>query len=220
LAALSAIALAVFPFLGWLPSEKRQPGAIAPAPAPGGWSWVAVMGLLAQAIWFGAPGAFWTFVEQVATDKGVATDTAEMAVSVGELVGLIGGAVAAWLGNRFGRLKPIIVATAGMIASAIVYQLCDGAVGLAIFLASFYSFWNYGTVYQMSFVTELDASGRTAVAMPAAQVFGLSFGPYVAGRLILGHGDGAVTVSTIGFALTGLALYFVCFARLRKAAFA
>jgi len=56
--------------------------------------------------------------------------------------------------------------------------------------------------------------------MPAAQVFGLSFGPYVAGRLILGHGDGAVTVSTVVFAMTGLGLYLVCFARLRRAAFA
>jgi len=59
-----------------------------------------------------------------------------------------------------------------------------------------------------------------AVAMPAAQVFGLSFGPYVAGRLILDHGDGAFTGSTIAFALSGLALYLVCFARLRRAAFA
>lgn len=222
LAALSAIALVVFPFLGWLPRpEKAQPAAVAaPAVTPGGWNWIGIIGLLAQAVWFGAPGAFWTFVEQVATDKGVPTGTAEMAVSFGELTGLLGCVVAALLGNRLGRLKPIVVATAGMIVAAIVYQRCDGPIGLAAFLTIFYAFWNYGTVYQMSFVTELDASGRTAVAMPAAQVFGLSFGPYVAGRLILGHGDGAVTVSTIVFAMTGLGLYFVCFARLRRAAFA
>jgi predicted MFS family arabinose efflux permease len=222
ISALVGIALVVFPFLGWLtPSEKAQPDAVAaPVGAPGGWNWVGILGLLAQAVWFGAPGAFWTFVEQVATDKGVPGGTAEMAVSFGELTGLLGCVVAALLGNRLGRLKPIVVATAGMIMPAIVYQSSDGAVALAAFLAIFYGFWNYGTVYQMSFVTELDASGRTAVAMPAAQVFGLSFGPYVAGRLILDHGDGAVTASTIVFALTGLGLYFICFARLRRAAFA
>jgi hypothetical protein len=54
--------------------------------------------------------------------------------------------------------------------------------------------------------------------MPAADVFGLSFGPYLAGQLIIGHGDGGVTTATVGFALTGLALYFVCFARLRRMA--
>ena len=105
-----------------------------------------------------------------------------------------------------------------MIVSAIIYQYCEGVVWLGLLLAIFYCFWNYGTVYQMSFITELDASGRAAVAMPAAQVFGLSFGPYVAGRLILDHGDGAVTASTIVFALTGLGLYLICFARLRRTA--
>jgi DHA1 family inner membrane transport protein len=221
IAGLVGIALAVFPFLGWLtPPEATQTAGVEPVSASGGWNWVGIIGLLAQAVWFGAPGAFWTFVEQVATDKGVPTGTAEMAVSFGEMTGLLGCVVAAFLGNRLGRLKPIVVATAGMIAAAIVYQRSDSAVGLAAFLTIFYAFWNYGTVYQMSFVTELDSSGRTAVAMPAAQVFGLSFGPYVAGRLILGHGDGAVTASTIGFALSGLALYLVCFARLRRTAFA
>jgi predicted MFS family arabinose efflux permease len=216
---LVGIALAVLPFLSWVTPDTAQPKAVSVA-APGGWNWVGIIGLLAQAVWFGAPGAFWTFVEQVATDKGVPSGTAEMVVSFGELTGLLGCVVAALLGNRLGRLKPIVVATAGMIMAAIVYQLSDGAVALAAFLAIFYSFWNYGTVYQMSFITELDASGRTAVAMPAAQVFGLSFGPYVAGRLILDHGDGAVTASTIVFALTGLGLYLICFARLRRTAFA
>lgn len=72
----------------------------------------------------------------------------------------------------------------------------------------------------MSFVSELDSTGHVDVMMPAAEVFGLSFGPFCAGRLMVSHGDGAVTVSTIAFAVTGLALYLVCFARQRKSAFA
>jgi len=137
ISALAGIALVVLPFLGWLPApvDPRSAGRRASAAVPGGWNWVAIIGLVAQAVWFGAPGAFWTFVEQVATDKGVPTATAEMAVSFGELTGLLGCVAAAWLGNGLGRLRPIVVATAGMIVSAIVYQLCDGAVGLAALLA-------------------------------------------------------------------------------------
>jgi hypothetical protein len=55
--------------------------------------------------------------------------------------------------------------------------------------------------------------------VPAAQVFGLSFGPYVVGELMLRHGDGAVTQSTIAFAFGGLALYLICFARARRGPF-
>jgi predicted MFS family arabinose efflux permease len=219
LSALAVIALAVPPFLGWLSApEKPRPVAAVTRTPPRDWNWVAIIGLAAQGIWFGAPGAFWSFVEQIATDKGVPNETAELALSVGELTGLLGCVAAAVLGNRLGRLKPITISTLGMIVSAIIYQYCEGVVWLGLLLAIFYCFWNYGTVYQLSFVSQLDPSGRVAVMMPAADVFGLSFGPYLAGQLIIGHGDGGVTTATVGFALTGLALYFVCFARLRRMA--
>jgi hypothetical protein len=59
------------------------------------------------------------------------------------------------------RLKPIIISTVGMIVSAIIYQYCEGVVWLGLLLAIFYCFWNYGTVYQLSFVSQLDPSGRS-----------------------------------------------------------
>lgn len=219
---LAVVALAIFPFVGWLsPRENSEPAALAPPSTKRRvWNWVAIIGLFAQGFWFAAPGAFWTFVEQVATDKGLPTPTAEFAISIGELAGLGGCIVAAWQGDRLGRMGPIIGATLGLILPAVAYQLCDGAFGLGLFLSLFYCFWNYGCVYQMSFVSGLDASGRAAVMMPAAQVFGLSFGPYCAGELIVTHGDAAVTVSTVAFAAIGLALYLVCFARVRGAALA
>jgi hypothetical protein len=172
--------------------------------------------LVAHAVWFGAPGAFWTFVEQVAMDKGVATNTAEVAVSIAELVGLAGTVAAAGLGDRFGKLRPIALATAIMILSAIAYGQSSAILGLGVCLAIFYAFWNYGTVYQMSFVSDLDTAGRSAVVMPATEVFGLSFGPYVTGHLMVSHGDGAVTATTVVFALGGLALFLICFAGMRR----
>jgi hypothetical protein len=104
-----------------------------------------------------------------------------------------------------------------MSLAAIAYQYCDGVVGLALFLSIFYGFWNYGTVYQMGFVTALDRTGHAAVMMPAAQVFGLSVGPFCAGRLMLTQGDAAITALTVLFAMSGLAISLACFARLRRA---
>jgi len=216
LTGLVAVAALVLPLLGQVPSFAPAEEAGAPAGADRRVMGVVLLGLVAQAIWYGAPGAFWTFVEQVATDKGVPTGVAELAVSVGEMAGLAGGVAAALQGSRWGRLFPLVGATFGMILSAILYGFSAGAAALSLFLAIFYSFWNYGTVYQMAFLSELDTSGKAAVMMPAAQVFGLSFGPYVAGALMVRHGDGAVTQSTIAFALSGLALYLVCFMRARR----
>jgi predicted MFS family arabinose efflux permease len=209
-------AVAVLAFIGWLPSLKQpRPPSVRRGIRPK-LNVAAIVALAAQVVWFASPGAFWAFAEQVATDKGVSTDSAEIAVSIGEFVGLAGAVLAAGLGGRLGRMKPIAVATAGTILSAIAYNYCDGVTGLAVFLSLYYIFWDYGTVYQMSFISGLDSTGRAAVVMPAAQVIGQSIGPFCAGSFMVLHGDGAVTASTIGFALVGLALYLAAFAFLRR----
>ena len=214
LAGLVAIAVFVLPFIGYIRPRPIVAGTAPTTPIRG----LGLIGLalVAHAVWFGAPGAFWTFVEQVAIDKGVATNPAEVAVSIAELVGLAGTIAAAGLGGRFGKLRPIALATGFMILSSIAYQQSSAILGLGLCLAIFYVFWNYGTVYQMSFVSDLDPAGRSAVVMPATEVFGLSFGPYVTGHLMVSHGDGAVTVTTVIFALGGLALFLICFAQLRR----
>jgi predicted MFS family arabinose efflux permease len=211
LAPLILIALAVAPFTGWAPADAAGFNAAAGTAGRRPRNRSALLALVAQALWFGAPGAFWTFAEQVATDKGVPTATAELALSVGELASLVGSVLAAWVGDRWGRLGPIAGASFGMAASAIVYQYSAGAAMLGLVLSIFYGLWNFGTVYQMSLVSELDRTGRAAMVIPAAQVFGQSVGPFCAGRLMLDSGDPAVTLTSILFAAAGLCLYLVCY---------
>jgi DHA1 family inner membrane transport protein len=223
LAPLILIAVAILPFMDRSrPRPRPRPQVVGVAAKPSipaerrSIDWLAMLALVAQMIWFAAPGAFWTFAEQVAIDKGASTGTAELALSLSQLVGLLGSVVAAMVGDRWGRLRPIIVGTIGMAVSAVVYQFCDGEVGLVLFLSTFYFFWNYAVVYQMSFIAYFDHAGRYTIMMPAAQVFGLSIGPLCAGRLILSNGDSAVTLSTLVFAAAGLGLYLICFSYLRR----
>jgi predicted MFS family arabinose efflux permease len=217
LAPLIAIALATVPFVGWFSPVRTPAAGTAESRRPRGKNGLVILALTAQAVWFGAPGAFWTFAEQVATDKGVAAGSAELALSVGELTSLLGSLLAALVGDRWGRLGPISAATAGMVLTAVLYQLCrtPWEVGLGLF--AFYSLWNYGTVYQMSLVSSLDEGGKLAVVMPAAQVFGLSIGPLVAGNWMARNGDAAVAMATATFAALGVALYAVTSYRVRQA---
>jgi predicted MFS family arabinose efflux permease len=218
LLAMIAMALAIVPFVGWTSALAGAAGTEAERSRGGGIGPSALIALAAQALWFGAPGAFWTFAEQVATDKGMTNHAAEVILSIGELVALVGCTAAAALGDRLGRIVPITCASAGLAISAIVFAGSAGTIVMAVCLAVFYTFWNYGVVYQMSFVTQLDTSGNAAVVMPAVQVIGLSVGPFVAGWLITAHGDGAVTASTLSFIAAGLALYVVALVRFRRPA--
>jgi predicted MFS family arabinose efflux permease len=163
-----------------------------------------MLALLAQTLWFGAPGAFWTFAEQVALDKGFDSGTAELALSIGEFASLVGSLVAVVLGHRLGRLFPVIASSAGMVISAALYFKGSTVAELALLLSVFYGLWNYGAVYHMSFVTALDFSGRFSVMMPAAQVFGISLGCMTAGRLMALSGDGALVSATATFAVSGI----------------
>lgn len=212
LAPLIGIAVAIVPFIGLLSWVSPERTLLASAPVPpraaGG---LAVLALCAQALWFAAPGAFWTFAEKIATDNGIPSRTEEVALSISVVTSLSGCLVAVWLGDRWGRLMPIVGATVGMILSAVLYQIVHGIISLGLLLSLFYALWNYGTVYQLSFVSSLDRSGRAAVMMPAAQVFGLSVGPFCTGWLMADSGDWAVAITTTAFAALGLALYLVCF---------
>ena len=209
LAPLIGITLIVLPLLGRF-SVVRAPsvvtGALRGARNKNG---LVILALTAQAVWFGAPGAFWTFAEHVATDKGVTPGSTELALSIGELASLFGSLLAALLGNRWGRLGPITAATAGMVLTAALYQLCRTPFEVGLVLCAFYGLWNYGVVYQMSLVASLDEGGNLAVVMPAAQVFGLSIGPFVAGNWMAKSGDVAVAMSTAVFAALGVALYLI-----------
>ena len=211
LVALGVVALCVLPFVDWrgLPATTA-PGDIG-SKTGCAWSRVALLGLLAQAVWFVSPGAFWAFVEQAAVDKGISNTSIELALSLAEITGLLGCVAAAWFGDRFGRLGPILMATVGMAVTTMLYQAVAGIWLLAVLLAIYYALWNYSTVYQYSFVAGLDATGRAAVAMPAANVFGMSVGPYLAGHLMLAHGDEAITIVSVTFAALGLMLYGLCF---------
>jgi DHA1 family inner membrane transport protein len=197
LLALIAMAVVIIPFAGWSTLAAAPRTAERGARVRGGIS-AAAIALVGQALWFAAPGAFWTFAEQVATDKGLTNQTAEFLLSI--------------LADRLGRIIPIAFASLGLVASAVVFGASGGTIVLAACLAVFYAFWNYGAVYQMSFVTQLDRTGDAGVIMPAVQVIGMSAGPFATGFLITAHGDSAVTGATLGFTAAGLALCVIAFA--------
>ena len=212
LAPLIGVALAIVPFIGSLSSTPPERALRASGPVPErNADGLALFALFAQALWFAAPGAFWTFAEKIATDNGIPNRAVEAALSLSVVASLAGCLVAVWLRDRWGRLMPIAAATVGIILSAVLYQIAHGINSLELLLSLFYALWNYGTVYQLSFVSSLDRSGRIAVMMPAAQVFGLSIGPLCAGSLMAGSGDWAVAITTAAFAALGLALYSACF---------
>ena len=208
---LAAIALAVLPALRWMPFPTPRIAEATDRPvARGGAGWRALIAVVAMAVWFGAPGGFWTFADAAAASRQVAAADIDTALAIGNAVGLLGSVLAAWQGNRWGRAVPILAGTVGLCLSVVAFHRSVEVAALAATLAAFNIFWNYATVYQMALVVALDRTGRATAAISAAQVFGFAAGGFVSGFAIVAAGYSALTAMVAVFALAGLLIYSLC----------
>jgi predicted MFS family arabinose efflux permease len=209
---LAAIALAVLPVLRWMPVATALAAEAADrqsAPATDGWR--ALLAVIAMAVWFGAPGGFWTFADAAAASRQVSPGDIDTALAIGNAVGLLGSALAAWQGNRWGRGVPILAGTIGLCLSVAAFHRSVEVVALAATLAAFNIFWNYATVYQMALVVALDRTGRATAAISAAQVLGFAAGGFLSGFAIVSAGYSALTAVVAVFAVAGVFLLALCF---------
>jgi predicted MFS family arabinose efflux permease len=206
---LAAIALAVLPALRWMPAAAAATPVTRPKGGGAG-NWRAPIAVVAMAVWFGAPGGFWTFADAAAASKQVSAEDIGTALAVGNAVGLLGSLLAAWQGNRWGRVIPILAGTLCLCLSVVAFQHSAQVAALAATLAAFNIFWNYATVYQMALVVALDRTGRATAAISAAQVLGFAAGGFISGFAIVAAGYPALTAIVTVFALAGLLLLVLC----------
>ena len=99
-------------------------------------------------------------------------------------MGLAGGAIAALLGVRLGRVFPIVLVCLLSLSGRWLY-ISSGS-GLTLLFGSL--LWGIGfyfvSPYQIGLVAAVDRKGRAAVASAAAFNFGYAVGPGLAGRIL------------------------------------
>ena len=205
---LAAIALIVPFAVVWMP-EREPPAQVraATGQTQSGGGLRAVIALAAMAMWFAAPGAFWSFAESAATSRQVATADISISLAIGNAVGLLGSLAAAWQADRWGRLWPIAGATLCLCLSVAAFDHRLGVLALAASLSGVNVFWNYGAVYEMGLVVALDPTGRATAAISAPQVLGFAAGGFAAGFIILGFGFSALSWAVALFAFAGLLMF-------------
>ncbi len=191
LVGLATYALAVLPFVVWLPAKGvKDAGTIATAdtgtPVP------VLMGLAIQLIWYVGLGAIWAFLERLGSDAGLARTDIGNALSIGMAIGLAGAFAAIWIGDRFGRITPFAVAIIGQV---IVLWLLSDIANWAVYVVAVSGYnvtWNLALPYLLGVITNSDTSGRLAVLIPTAQTIGATSGAMLAGFLISDFGLVAV----------------------------
>lgn len=148
--------------------------------------WTPLLGLGALFVSFSGVAALWAFVSQLAPTFGVNPQDADAVLTVALIVSGVAGVAAAFIGDKFGRAKPLALGLGLAILGVATLGFGNGlgAYFAGVVLAG--GFWNFPMAYQMGMIASADGRGNVAVLMPAAIAVGGALGPVVAGSMLTG----------------------------------
>jgi len=143
--------------------------------------WMTFAGMF---LYSAAEQGLWAFAYNIPIEAGVDPALAAQLLASATIMGLVGGAIAAVLGVRLGRIFPIVLGCLFSASGRWLY--ISSASGSMLFFATL--LWGIGfyfvSPYQMGLVAAVDRKGRAAVASAAAFNFGYAVGPGLAGRIL------------------------------------
>jgi len=213
--------LLTLPFLGWIqsypktrsiPTETQETNAsrsFKPLLA-----WVCLFAIFLTYINI---GAYWTYIELAALDSNTNPELISEVLVWASLCSLLGCFFATLLSNRFGLMRPLLIALFTMATG--VGMLAFG-INEPKFLMSVFTFnllWIFTDVYQMGSLASFDRGGNYAAYLPAAQGLGQIVGPNIAASLLaLNLGYQSVFIMCWCAAMSAMIIYWILYRHLRK----
>ena len=162
-------------------------------------------------------GAYWTYIELAALDGNTNPELVSEVLVWASLCSLLGCLIATLLSNRFGLLRPLLIALFTMATG--VGMLAFG-INEPKFLMSVFTFnllWIFTDVYQMGSLANFDHGGNYAAYLPAAQGLGQIVGPNIAASLLaINLGYSSVFVMCWSAAMLAMLIYWILYRYLRN----
>ena len=205
--------LITIPFLGWLqsypvsknsdqthaqPQRKNKKLSLVP--------WICLFAIFLTYINI---GAYWTYIELAALDANTNADLVGSTLVWASFCSLLGCFIATLLSNRFGLIRPLLIA---LITMATGVGLLSFGITEPKFLMSVFTFnilWIFTDVYQMGSLANFDDGGRYSAYLPASQGLGQIVGPNLAAS-ILSFNLGYESVFMMCWAAAMLAMVIYC----------
>ncbi|WP_163936221.1 MFS transporter [Paraferrimonas sp. SM1919] len=125
-------------------------------------------------------GTIWAFIELIADESGFTTAEIGMALGISNVVSIGGGFLSAWLGERIGKVLPLMVGLFIQGCVLLVLWQFGTAISLTILvisLSTYFLLWNFIDVYSISLTESFDHSGKLITVVPAVQGFGSALAP-------------------------------------------
>lgn len=205
--------------LRWIPdSVDEQPSAIAvdiedelrlyraeSRQVPAYIVWLCLLAILLTYINI---GGYWTYIELAARAAAVDGKLISRLLVWGSLASVIGCLLATAISDRWGLIRPLLLALFTMSLTVGILGEGIDAPKLMLSMLSFNLLWIFVDVYQMGFIANADHSGRFSALIPSAQGLGQIIGPNIAASMLeMSLSYDWIFLMSAGFALLGMLTY-------------
>lgn len=173
------------------------------------WSIRHAMPLVVSFLLMATLGSLWAYIEPLGQRAGFGTVAIQTLIAAGLGMQVIGGCIGSVLVRRI-PVRPTLSLCAlllGLSAYGIGRTIANDTTAFALLCAVFTFVWLFAAPFQMALAFAADTTGRVASLVPAAQLFGVAFGPLMASFVVEGEQAGKVPLVSVAFSvLTGIAL--------------
>jgi|TARA_B110000977_G_scaffold3453_1_gene4764 hypothetical protein len=143
------------------------------------------LGVAAMFIYFLGESGVWTFLDRVGLANGLSYEAMGEAFGISLIISSAGAYLASYMGDRFGRVIPILAATVALIAGLLLMLYTNSAWYFGLGMLLFSGAWNFVLPFQMSLISEGDTTGRLTPLIPTCQLLGSAIGPAIAGHMVI-----------------------------------
>jgi DHA1 family inner membrane transport protein len=184
-----------------------QPATLAPLASGSrtGFRWTpgTVQPLIVVFLQLAALGSFWAYLEPLGKAVGLDARAAQTLIAGVLAMQVVGGATASLVVRRLGATSALLAVsiTLGIIMMAL-YRLPAGRTfefGVGCLVFGF--FWLFAMPFHVALAFRVDASGRLAGLVPAAQLLGSASGPLTGSFFVQGENAAAVPLVSAVFAV-------------------
>lgn len=140
-----------------------------------------VVSLVALLCWFTGYSGVYAFVERIGVAGGLTGQQIGLILSLTIITGVAGAMGAAWLGNRWGYMRPHWLGMAGTLVTVGLLSNEPGLLQYSLAIIALTLTLNFWLAYMLGSVTRVDISGRYAVLTTAALGGGAMVGPAISG---------------------------------------
>ena len=188
--ALGVLVIFLLPVMGWLDRGTARPEEPDTAPALPGRSLVGL--LLCIALFNIGSGAIWSFSERIGQQAGLSLEEAGFIIAAGAFSGVAGSLFAGWLGDRWGRRQPVMLA---LVLAGMGYMVLGGAINSASYITGINIYWvtyMFLVPLMIGAGAAMDAGGRAATLAAGTISLTFALGPACGGYIATWFSYGAI----------------------------